>query len=379
MTDDLAFLPAWYAQEGDCVFIDGQAPLPFFSRLPDGIRAPARPLARKEIEANAASLPRMEAAPWGLSPQSIHLFNELKRRYGLDIGVPVWKDEYTGLTSRRTAAACLAEIKRRLPGTAFPRPPVFFSEWEAAEDWLQQHPGAFVLKTPYSSSGRGLLWLDENRLSDSDRKRIKGILRKQGSVSLERALDKVVDFAMEFYSDGRGNIRYEGLSLFETNSRGAYRGNRLQSQSAHEKELLKYAGKDTLNRIEQTVAHVLRDTFGARYTGYLGVDMLVYRDEEAFGIHPCLEINLRYTMGMAAIRIFENYFGEGAEGIFNILYENDSRRAYGQHLLMEKAYPPVLKDGRLHEGYLSLCPVTEETHYIAYVLAASEKNRIFRL
>jgi hypothetical protein len=365
MMNDLALLPAWYADEGDCVFIDRPESPHLSTWLPEGIRPLATPLTRKEM---AALLPHAEAAPWGLSPQSILLFNELKRKYGLNIEIPLWQDDYAALAGRRTAACCLAEIQKLMPCLTFPSPPVFFLQTEEIEAYLQQHPGSFVLKTPYSSSGRGLLWLHENRLTDSDKNRIKGILRKQGSVSLEPALNRVLDFALEFYSDGKGNLRYEGLSVFSTNNRGAYQGNKLRPQSALWDKLLAYTSKNTLSCLQQAVTQTLTNTFGTRYTGYLGVDMLVYKDKDTFRIHPCVEINLRYTMGMAAIRLFENYLDEEADGIFNIRYETDSRQAYEQHLLMQKTYPLALKNGKLQQGYLSLCPVTEDTHYIAYIL-----------
>ncbi|MDR2118546.1 MAG: hypothetical protein LBP25_03305 [Tannerellaceae bacterium] len=369
MTKDLAFLPAWYAGEGDFVFVGEETLSPFLSRLPETIRPTALPLSRYELKEKAAVLPRMEAAPWGMSRPAIYLFNELKRTYGLSMDIPIWKDEYTELTHRRTAAGCLAGLQRLLPDMTFPPVPVFFSEVEAIEAYLHRHPGSFVLKAPYSSSGRGLLWLEENRLRDTDRKRIKGILRTQGTISLEHILDKEVDFAFEFYSDGKGNVRYEGVSVFNTGTRGAYRGNKLQAQSALWGKLRTYTGEQTLQRIRQALTRVIAETLGTRYAGYIGVDMLVYREKESFAIHPCIEINLRYTMGMAAIRIFENCFDESAEGIFQILYEKNDGHAYGQHLLMENRYPPVLKNGKWQKGYLSLCPVTPDTHYTACILA----------
>ena len=56
---------------------------------------------------------------------------------------------------------------------------------------------------------------------------MQGALRRQGVISVERGLNKVLDFAMEFHVDAEGEVGYEGLSLFETAERGAYIGNRL--------------------------------------------------------------------------------------------------------------------------------------------------------
>jgi hypothetical protein len=247
---------------------------------------------------------------------------------------------------------------------------VFFAQTDEIETYLHRHPGAFVLKAPYSSSGRGLVWLNENCLCDNIRNQIKGIIRKQGAISLEHRLDKVVDFALQFYSGGDGNLSYEGLSVFATNRRGGYQGNSLQPQSALRKQLLDYTGEDELLRLQEATTQALRRIYANSYAGYIGVDMLIYqRADGSYGIHPCVEINLRCTMGILAIRLFANFLAPKAKASFNILYEKNPVEACKQHRQMEQANPPEIREGKLHKGYLSLCPVTEETNYLAYVLA----------
>ena len=39
------------------------------------------------------------------------------------------------------------------------------------------------------------------------------------------------------------------------------------------------------------------------YTGPFGVDMMVVAGEKGFLLHPCVEINLRRTMGHAALAL----------------------------------------------------------------------------
>jgi hypothetical protein len=371
MTKDLAFLPAWYAEKEDYVFVDdGETPdATFLSDLPETIRPSALPLTRNDLVKNAAILPHMEVRPWGISRPVICLFNELKQSYGLPLDLPLWKQEYSRLTNRRTAAECLDMLREILPDTPLPPTPRFFSEIEEIETFMQRHSGNFVLKAPYSSSGRGLLWTNGNRLNDNERKRIGKILRTQGAISMEQVADKIQDFAMEYHSDGKGNIRYEGLSLFHTTPQGAYKGNTLQTQSALREKLQTYVGKETTEPIRQAVTQALVQTFATRYTGYIGVDMLLYKGKEAFDIHPCIEINLRYTMGLAALRIFANYLEANATGVLNILYEKETKRAYERHRQLKKTYPIVHKNGKLSKGYLSLCPVREHTQFVAYILA----------
>lgn len=53
----------------------------------------------------------------------------------------------------------------------------------------------------------------ETKTGYEDENWIEGAFNKQGMISIESGLDKVQDFAMEFYSDGQGTVRYEGLSV----------------------------------------------------------------------------------------------------------------------------------------------------------------------
>lgn len=51
---------------------------------------------------------------------------------------------------------------------------------------------------------------------------------------------------MEFYSDGQGTVRYEGLSVFNTEERGSYTGNILEEQSTMLSRITRFTGEETL-------------------------------------------------------------------------------------------------------------------------------------
>ena len=369
MIRELAYLPVWYADPEDFVFTEELISPRFFSLQPKELKPFATPISRKELEGKGNNLPQMEAAPWGVSPQSLHLFNKLKQNGNLDLAIPEWKDDYTRLTGRQTAAECLDKIRELMPEMAFPVAPKFCKKIREVEKYLILQRAPFVLKTPYSSSGRGLLWLPERKLTAKDRVWIEGALNKQGCVSIECALDKYQDFAMEFYSDGNGNVRYEGLSVFGAEKKGAYSGNVLGEQAYLESFFVENFG-DKFQQLKEAVREAIRQIYGNIYTGYLGVDMLVYRRKTngEFAIHPCIEVNMRYTMGMVALRISQKYLAPNARGDMRITYTNKPGEAYEQHCFMKKAYPLEMKDGKIREGYISLCPVTRETKYRAYIL-----------
>lgn len=369
MLRDLAFLPAWYADDGDFVFVEEKLSPRFFSILPKEIRPKITLLSREDIRKKAHTLPKIAASPWGLSLQSIKLFTQLRNEYKLDIEIPVWKDEYIKLTSRQTAALCYKRIKELLPEIPLPPVPQFFFNLDDLESWLENQAGSYIIKTPYSSSGRGLLWLDTNKLTDKGRNWIKSALKKQNCISIEPALNRKNDFALEFYSDGKGSIIYKGISLFGTNKRGAYEGNRMESQQRLHSLLEGELTNDVFQKIKDTVTVALQETYSSYYNGYIGVDMLTYNnDNHSISIHPCIEINMRNTMGMIAIRIFEQFVHEQSSGIFKVVYKSNPRHAYMEHQFDKAAYPVTIMDGKLKSGYIPLCPVTPKTNYRAFII-----------
>ena len=133
--------------------------------------------------------------------------------------------------------------------------------------------------------------------------------------------------------------------------------------------ITRFTGEETYSRIQEAVRTVLQEVYGSTYAGCIGVDMLVYRQKDgSFAIHPCIEINMRYTMGMVALRLFQHYVVPRAVGDYRVSYEKEAGEALEKHRLMSETYPLRLANGRIQEGYLSLCPVTKDTHYRAYLL-----------
>ena len=133
--------------------------------------------------------------------------------------------------------------------------------------------------------------------------------------------------------------------------------------------ITRFTGEETYSRIQEAVRSVLQEVYGSTYAGGIGVDMLVYRQKDgSFAIHPCIEINMRYTMGMVALRLFQHYVAPRAVGDYRVSYEKEAGEALEKHRLMSETYPLRFANGRIQEGYLSLCPVTKDTHYRAYLL-----------
>ena len=182
------------------------------------------------------------------------------------------------------------------------------------EEFLEKK-GRVVLKAPLSGSGKGIRFVT-GELMETDRGWCRRTLESQGAVIVEERLDVVQEFAMLFEVgavsaevEGTciGGIKFLGYSMFYA-SNGAYKGNLLASNGYIEEKLAKDIGTNILEGIRENVSGFLQGKLGGRYTGFVGVDMFLYRGGEGrVMINPAVEINLRMTMGLIARNIFDHH------------------------------------------------------------------------
>lgn len=253
-------------------------PNDFILRLPDngsikGVEVPNW----QEVE---------EIQPWGWDR---HIVGVLRKLGAPDYLLPNEKqlDIIRELSSRKTAVQVMQELGIR-------------SRWCNKEsdvlDALAEFSGEAFIKAPWSCSGRGV-WLGTNE--EKTLLRVRKLLREQGAVEVEPVYERIADFAIELWSDGCGTIQYEGLSFFATAENGAYQGNLVAPQSIIKDKIIAFGvctAQDLHNTRTQIIA-TLTPIIAHKYRGPLGVDMMLTPQ----GIIPCIEINLRNTMGRVAI------------------------------------------------------------------------------
>lgn len=279
-----ALLPMWWAEQGDRIL------------APDSLREDAERLAaRFGLHGKVAGgMPEAdEACPWGWSLDAKRQF--LRAGVKEDV-LPEYRaiERMRQLSHRRMSV----EILRRLDGN-HPIPLEITDPREVVEA-ERRAPGCYV-KSPWSGSGRGVFCarsLGEEALL----RRAEGIIHRQGSVMVERGLDKALDFAALFFSDG-ASVRFRGFSIFETEERGMYSGNVVAPQSWLEERLAGFIDYDGLMTTIGREEEILESLVGSDYRGWLGIDMMVYREGGRYKTMPCVELNLRRTMGVVALDI----------------------------------------------------------------------------
>lgn len=309
---DLGCLPALWAGDDCCVLADhvGLA-RKTYSRLKARVGGGQVMFVDKT---QLSQLPITKVEPWGwdLALRSFLL------RHGVD-AVPSEKEiaDIRELSHRRYAVRLLDDLARNpalsLEQIRIPSVCGSLEEVKARlEEWRR-----IVVKAPWSSSGRGVRFLD-NVLNDYHAGWISNVLRQQGAVVAEPYYNKVKDFGMEFMSDGRGGVSYLGLSLFQTRN-GAYTGNIIATEEEKEEMISRYVPADILRVVRESICERLGPALKDKYCGPLGVDMMVIAtgNSDGFLLHPCVEINLRRTMGHVALSIHP--FADGFPRVMQIV------------------------------------------------------------
>lgn len=361
MASELALLPMWYAEEGSAVLAPSAYNLDYVKKIQELLGLSVDLITEPEL----AIEQDLDIRPWGWDVA-------LRKRLSV-LGV----DEV--LLPSMGQLNDLREYSHRSKAVAL-LPELQLNEYFCGESYYLKTPEEWkrfvegrkecLLKAPLSGSGKGLNWCKGIFTSF-----ISGwctrVAASQGGVIAEPIYNKVEDFAMEFYSDGAGELTFVGYSLFHTGKSGMYEGNRLLSNGAIRKQLAQYVPLEALMDLENCLKYRLSALVGTVYKGYLGVDMMICRfpenEKPVFRIHPCVEINLRMNMGVIARFLHDRYVRPGSTGRFVIDYHPSEGEALQEHERMSATYPLESREGRVYSGYLPLVPVHKRSCYRAWI------------
>lgn len=350
---DLAYLPIWYAEAQDSVFVKEQD------------KAWMTSICKKFPKLSALNIlngfkPTDAPAPWGWDKTIRRTFE----KNGI-VNLPTTDDmEWIRRLSHRElsieAMKHLASLSCEIP---LAKPAILLQDSEI-EGYIQAVPYA-IFKAPWSGSGKGICrslgWLSENLLN-----RVKNMARKQGSVLGEPLYHVVQNFAMEFLCKN-GTSSFVGYSWFSTSENGAYLGNLLATNEHIQRNLNQWITTTDLNKIQESLLQFIDKQVAPHYSGYLGVDMFIYETEQGFAVHPCVEINVRMTMGLVARLFYDTFVEEGKVGSYSVDYYKNSNDLFNKDKERTRVNPLVINNERTQKGYLSLTPISKNTRYQARV------------
>lgn len=319
---DIGFMPAIWADAGDVVLVDDKSnAAEAFMRLREHLHG--APFGRRVSDKDVTFMEGRDVADldvdgidvWGWDAAICSKMLDWGLRADLLPGNERLAD-IRSLSHRRNVISLLEHVRTgNMVGEAF-----VCREYNEVERLLAEL-NHIVVKAPWSCSGRGIRFVDGN-INAHQAGWIKNMLKAQGSLVVEPYYRKVVDFGMEFVCEKDGTVRYLGLSLFETDN-WAYTGSVLATEEYKVGVITKYIPLSWLECARAGVEKCLGRIIKGRYCGPLGIDMMIVDDdgEGNYKLHPCVEINLRRTMGHAAMMLSPEESGH--RGLMRIEYINN--------------------------------------------------------
>jgi hypothetical protein len=317
-------------------------------------------------------MPKNKLLPWGWSPAAHKFLSQFKQSCSVEFRQsPVfnWNTVHREITSRKFAAGILKKLQAILntdyilPVELIPKVCTCQKDFEnAIQQW-----GNLMVKAPWSSSGRGLQPITKTPVHPKVWEKVMGIVKEQGYAIAEPYLNKVLDLAFQFELK-KGKVEFLGISNFCTSKKGQYEGNRLNGlQKNIEKNVLEFVDFAVLEIRQPLINAIETSEMAMYYEGVFGVDTLIYSDEnDTLKINPCLEINVRYTMGLLSL-LLEKLIAQNKQGVYRTYYQPGTS-FYTFKKEMEKRYQLKISENKIESGFFALTEAAEDSLFGAYIL-----------
>lgn len=362
---DLQMLPAWYCRGGKAADILSQNVEEDTAWL-DKMNALIDVGSLRPIALNRLQCRHSDYRPWGWDlALRRRLLNACVDARDLPPRAAVLKLQE--LSHRRTAAEINRLLADMLPGMKFPPAAVEVASVDEIRRFNAMHPQCYI-KAPRSGSGKGVY-----RVLDADCRSFvtwaQGIINRQGSIMCEVPLRKVLDFAMEFECNG-GRARFAGYSVFSNDSHCSYDSGIVALQETLGRIISsRLQNPNLLPAIQASLCDILTRIVATHYNGPLGIDMMVYDDRGTMRIAPCVEMNLRMTMGAVAIPLADRLLAHGSCATFKVTYHKSADELTATAESESRSNPPRFEGGKLASGFMQLTPTYPGSRFLATLTA----------
>lgn len=374
MEEDLSTLPLFFAQPEDFILVDKLPSTEFLDSFKQLELDTPKFILKKEAVGSQQflTLPKNKLLPWGWSPAAHKLLSPLKSncsREFLKSPVSNWKPEYKNLYSKGFARGILKTLLSEYPSEFFLSENLITQICTSREEFeiLIKRWGKLMVKAPWSSSGRGLQPITKTPVHSKVWEKLLGIVKEQGFAIVEPFLNKVLDLAFLFELKN-GKVTYLGISNFSTNKKGQYQGNYLNGlPNDLSKEIISFAEFIPGEIITHLIRIIESSDLAKYYEGNFGVDTLIFLDDNnELKINPCLEINVRHSMGLVSLHLEKLVLPE-KKGMFRIFYQPGVSFFQFKNE-MEKKYPLLISGSQIDSGFFALTESTKNTLFGAYLL-----------
>jgi hypothetical protein len=304
--------------------------------------------------------------PWGWSQITHKECEFIKPNSSIDFkNSPIfnWNKNHKQLFSRETSLEISKKIEEKHRYVGEENLPIVCDTLQQIEE-IHRSRGQMVLKSPFSSSGRGVQILRKNKLNKYNIQWIESTLKTQKIILAEKLFDRVMDFAYQFKIE-KGEISYLGNSFFNVNYNGSYEGNYIGNYNKNlPSDYYQFVKNNEEEIVNMLIQILSKSNYTKFYEGNIGIDSFLYIEDGKIQINPCVEINCRQNMGLLALMIDKKLNTESF-GEFKIYF--DKRNNYMDFCNeMHKQMPLKLKSGKISEGFLSLSNSSTDSTFGLY-------------
>lgn len=304
---DLSVLPYFIAGENDYVLVQNDSQVEWINQLEKKFHRCV-----VGITPHLNGIDISNVSPWGWSKAIKHRL----ATYG--IGAEIMPSEadlekIRWCANRERTVYIIQEMLKENPITSGTTIPCVCKNIRQILDFTKQYPNT-ILKSPWSSSGRGII-ATAGVCCKQIISRGQGIINHQKSILAEPYYNKLLDFAMEFYVCENDNIGdtervcCKGYSVFVNDARNSFDYGLVASDDRLEQIILEKSERNVtrqdLEQLKESLCRIIGSVFGGCYKGYVGVDMMICKNNDGkIFINPCVEMNVRCTMGVVAHEVY---------------------------------------------------------------------------
>ncbi|MBP5366260.1 MAG: hypothetical protein J6Y82_10130 [Bacteroidales bacterium] len=299
--------------------------------------------------------------PWGECKQ-------IFKAFGDEIRYKAFDDEKRRLHSRLSSV----ELENALCDSALPdyaqHAPLsqLIENKEIAEQAISI--GNCVVKSAWSSSGRGVLMVREKEHVGNAIAWAADKIATDGCVIVERLLDRVCEFSFLFDIIDSDNVNYLGINYFEADSNGHF-GDELIGHNPMQS--LGFV-PDWDQPIAAALSAAIRKLGWIRlYHGFVGVDSMAYASGGRILVRPCVEVNMRTCMGNVNVCV-SDFFAKNTKSKWRI--SHFAADGEWNAFCAEQALRNPLKinaEGKIESGFYRLTSSGGKNKFGAWGIAAT--------
>ena len=363
--DDLETLMMFFAAADDLVVVEKKPSIEHLRylkkyniRVPEFVENDSKIIARKDIDYRHFH----KLKPWGWSPMIERKFQNFSQWSNV-----VKKEAFSKVAS---IALLIDYLKTQTDERLIPLRNVgrvcqsLEQVKEAILTWRAEGLEKFICKAPLGASGQNMIRLFEQPLEQAQENWLQNTLTQQGNVIVEPYVDSISEFSFHFESVD-GELADRGFTRLVSDIRGQYAasliGDPLINLSNDVKRFIHAKGESLLLASMKSLGEFLKPwVMKMNIEGPVAIDVMVYKQGEAYFLKPIQEINPRYTMGRLALQLNKQICG-GIISLFK-LERTRNPKAFAEEQQLKY---PIEYDSkaRIKSGLITLNDPSQATAY----------------